>query len=86
MAIMEYKQKFDAHIIYFSSLGKFDRMCIFMNGLDDHIKFTVKAYSPKTIFRAYRLAINFETRNKTYKKAFENMNIMLKVKTSTPNT
>jgi len=30
-------------------------VCIFMNGLDDHIKFMVKAYSPKTFFEAYKL-------------------------------
>jgi hypothetical protein len=35
-----------------------------MNGLDDRIKFMVKAYSPKIIFEAYKLAINFETWNK----------------------
>jgi hypothetical protein len=28
----------------------------------------VKAYNPKTLFKAYKLAINFETRSKTYRK------------------
>ncbi len=43
-------------------------MCIFVNGLDDHIKFMVKTYNPKTLSKAYKVAINFETCSKTYKK------------------
>jgi len=43
----------------------------------------VKAYNPKTIFEAYRLAINFETSSKTYKKPFENMDKTLRAKTNT---
>ncbi len=54
--------------------------------LDVHIKFMVKAYNPKTIYEAYRLAIYFETRSKTYSKPFENMDKTLKAKTNTPNT
>jgi hypothetical protein len=46
----------------------------------------VKAYNPKTLSKAYKLAINFETCSKTYKKPFENMDRMLKAKTNTPNT
>ncbi len=57
-----------------------------MNGLYDHIKFMVKAYGPKTLFEAYRLAINFETQNKTYQNPFENMDRMPKAKTNTFNT
>jgi len=53
MAITKYKQKFDAHIIYFSSLGELDKVGIFVNGLDNHIKFMVKAYNPKTLYKAY---------------------------------
>ncbi len=75
MAIIEYKQKFNAQIIYFLSLGELDKVCIFMNGLDDHIKFMVKAYNPKTPFEDYRVTINFETWNKIYKQSFENMDI-----------
>jgi hypothetical protein len=56
-----------------------------MNGLDDHIKFMVKAYNPKILFKAYKLAINFETCSKTYKKPFKNMDKTLKAKTNTPN-
>jgi hypothetical protein len=66
MAIIEYKQKFNGQIIYFLSLGELDRVWIFVNGLDDHIKFMVKAYNPKTLFEAYRVAINFESWNKNY--------------------
>jgi hypothetical protein len=29
-------------------------MCIFVNGLDNHIKFMVKAYNPKTLFKVYK--------------------------------
>jgi len=29
MVIVEYKRKFDTHIIYFFSLGELDRVCIF---------------------------------------------------------
>jgi len=47
LAIREYNQNFDMHIIYFSSLRELNGMCIFINWLDDHIKFIVKAYSPK---------------------------------------
>jgi hypothetical protein len=54
MAIMEYKQKFDVHIILFFFLGELDKVCIFVNGLDNHIKFMVKAYNPKTLSKAYR--------------------------------
>jgi hypothetical protein len=54
MVIMEYEQKFDTHIIFFVSLGELDRVCIFVNGLDNHIKFMVKAYSPKIFFKAYK--------------------------------
>jgi len=50
---MEYKQKLDAQIIYFSSLGEFDKVCIFV-GLNNHIKFMVKAYNPKTFSKAYK--------------------------------
>jgi hypothetical protein len=57
-----------------------------MNGLDDHIKFMVKDYNPKTLSKAYKLAIKFEICNITYKKPFENMDITLKAKTNTPNT
>jgi hypothetical protein len=57
-----------------------------MNGLNDHIKFMIKAYSPKTFFEAYKLAINFDTWIKTYRKPFRNMDKMFRVKTSTPNT
>jgi hypothetical protein len=61
MAIIEYKRKFNAQIIYFPSLGELDKVCIFVNGLDYHITFMVKAYNPKTISKAYRVAIHFET-------------------------
>lgn len=54
MVIMEYKWKFDTHIIYFFSLWELDRVCIFVNGLDNHIRFMVKAYSFKIPFKAYR--------------------------------
>jgi len=54
MAIVEYKWKFDVHIIYFFSLGELDRVCIFVNGLNNHIKFMVKASNPKTLSKAYR--------------------------------
>ncbi len=53
-------------------------MCIFVNGLDDHIKFMVKAYNPKTLSEAYRVAINFETWNKIYMQPFGNMDITFK--------
>jgi hypothetical protein len=46
----------------------------------------VKAYNPKTISKAYRLAINFETCSKTYMIPFENMDRTLREKTNTPNT
>jgi hypothetical protein len=52
VAIVEYKRKFDAHIVYFSSLGELDKVYIFVNGLDNHIKFMVKAYSPKSLYEA----------------------------------
>ncbi len=29
-------------------------MCIFVNGLNNHIKFMVKAYNPKTFSKAYK--------------------------------
>ncbi len=29
-------------------------MCIFINGLDNHIKFMVKAYGPKIFLKTYR--------------------------------
>jgi hypothetical protein len=51
--ITKYKQKFEGHIIYFPSLGELDKVSIFVNGLDNHIKFMVKAYSPKTLYKAY---------------------------------
>jgi hypothetical protein len=48
--ILKYKHKFDEHIINFSSLVKFDYVCIFVKGLhDQYIKYMVKAYNPKTI-------------------------------------
>jgi hypothetical protein len=53
MAIVEYKWKFDVQIIYFSSLRELDKVCIFVNGLDNHIKFMVKAYNPKILSKAY---------------------------------
>jgi hypothetical protein len=46
----------------------------------------VKAYNPKTLSKAYKLAINFETRSKTYRKPFKNMDKMLRAKTNTLNT
>jgi hypothetical protein len=61
MAITEYKWMFNAQIIYFPSVGELDRVCIFVNGLGYHIKFMVKTYNSKTIFKAYRVTINFET-------------------------
>jgi hypothetical protein len=36
--------------------------------------------------KAYRLAINFETQSKVYKKPFGNMDRMPKAEISTPNT
>lgn len=48
--IPKYKQKFDEHIINFSSLVKFNYVCIFVNGLhDQYIKYMVKVYNMKTI-------------------------------------
>jgi len=55
MAIIDYKWKFNAQIIYFLSIGELDRVWIFVNRLDDHIKFMVKAYNPKTLSKAYKL-------------------------------
>jgi len=54
MVIVEYKRKFDTHIILFFSLWELDRVCIFVNGLDNHIKFMLKTYSPKIPFKAYK--------------------------------
>lgn len=65
LAIREYKQNFDTHIIYFFSLGELNRMWIFINWLDDQIKFILKAYSFNNFSEAYKLAINFEAQNKT---------------------
>jgi len=78
MAITEYKWKFNIQIIYFLSLWELNKVCIFVNGMDDHIKFMVKAYNPKTFFEPYNVAINFETWNKIYMQPFGNMDITFK--------
>jgi hypothetical protein len=51
MVIVEYKRKFDTHIIYFFSLRKLDRVCIFVNGLDFHIKFMLRPIVPRFFFK-----------------------------------
>lgn len=78
MAITKYKWKFNTQIIYFLFLGEWDKVCIFVNGLDDHIKFIIKAYNPKTLSEAYKVAINFESWNKIYRQPFGNMDIMFR--------
>ncbi len=40
------------HFIFF--LHELDKVCIFVNGLDNHIKFMVNAYSPKIPYKTYR--------------------------------
>jgi hypothetical protein len=43
ITITKYKRQFfDVHIFYFFPLVELDCIFIFMNGLDDHIKYMVK--------------------------------------------
>jgi hypothetical protein len=44
ITITKYKRQFDVHIFYFFPLVELDCIFIFMNGLDDHIKYMVKIY------------------------------------------
>ncbi len=71
MTVTKYKCWFDVHIFYFFPLVELDCIFVFMNGLDDHIKYMVKTYNPKIVLEAYRLAINFENQEKTNKKPFK---------------
>ncbi len=72
ITITKYKRQFDVHIFYFFffPLVELDCIFIFMNGLDDHIKYMVKTYNLKIVLEAYQLAINFENKEKTNKKPF----------------
>jgi hypothetical protein len=51
MIITKYKDCFDEHILYFFYLAKLDRVCVFVNGLNDHIKYIVKAYILKPFWK-----------------------------------
>ncbi len=70
MTLTKYKCWFDVHIFYFFPLVELDSIFIFMNGLDDHIKYMVKIYNPKIMLEAYGSAINFENQEKTNKKHY----------------
>jgi hypothetical protein len=53
MTVTKYKCWFNVHIFYFFPLVELDCIFVFMNGLDDHIKYTVKTYNPKIVLEAY---------------------------------
>jgi hypothetical protein len=51
MIVAKYKHWFDEHILYFSSMAKLDHVCVFVNGLNDHIKYMVKSYILKPFWK-----------------------------------
>lgn len=46
------KQRFDEHIIYFLSTLELDWVCMFVSKLNNNINYMVKGYNTKTIFEA----------------------------------
>ena len=58
--VIQFKSKFDEHIVYFPNWGESDRIEFFVCNLKDSIRFQVSAYNPKTLDEAYALAMNFE--------------------------
>jgi hypothetical protein len=52
ITITKYKHRFDVHIFYFFPLVELHCILIFMNGLNDHIKYMVKIYNLKNRVRS----------------------------------
>ena len=61
LSVIQFKSKFDEHIVYFSNWGESDIIDLSLHNLKDSIKFKVSAYSPKTLDEAHGLTMNFES-------------------------
>ena len=63
LSIREYKDRFDEIIEYFQDLSDKDKQIFFVTGLQNSIKFDVRALKPYTLEKAYSMALTFEAKN-----------------------
>lgn len=60
LSIIQFKCKFDEHIVYFPNWGECDIIKFFVRNSKDSIKFKVNVHRPKTLDEASDLAMDFE--------------------------
>ena len=63
LSIREYKDRFDELVEYFPHLSDKDKQIFFVTGLQNSIKYVVKAWKPHTLGKAYSMALTFEIKN-----------------------
>ena len=63
LSVHEYKDRFDKLVEYFPDLFDKNNQIFFVMGLQNSIKYDVKALKPYTLGKAYSMALTFETKN-----------------------
>ena len=62
LSVREYKDRFDELVEYFPDLSDKDKQIFFVMGLQNSIKYDVKALKPYTLGKAYSMALTFEAK------------------------